>query len=212
MVLNVGRKRMFFPIFLALITVLFSNVANAQEESGLAGVAETIENLFGFIPNIITLEKLIGEDAAAIFWAKFLVWLLLFAAFFFGATKVFKDNKRVAAVVALVFSLIGTLMMPNGWIISIFQSYGFLAGLLIWVVPVAAGFYLVSKIVEGFVVASFWSAFFGALIFSAVSFLLNLFIDPDGRMRMRIYTTRSHYKPADRDVIDIEGRSKDDEA
>lgn len=148
MVLNMGRKNVFFPIFLVLGIMLFSNIANAQEESGLAGVAETIERLFGFIPNIITLERLMGEDAAAIFWAKFLVWLLLFAAFFFGATKAFKDNKRVAAVVALVFSLIGTLMMPNGWIINIFQSYGFLAGLLIWVVPVAAGFYLVSKIKE----------------------------------------------------------------
>lgn len=146
MVLNMSRKGVFFPIFLVFITALFSNIANAQEESSLAGVAETIQRLFGFIPNIITLEKLIGEDAAAIFWAKFLVWLLLFAVFFFGATKVFKDNKRIAAVVALVFALIGTLMMPNGWVINIFQSYGFLAGLLIWVVPVAAGFYLVSKI------------------------------------------------------------------
>lgn len=146
MVLNMGRKKVFFTVFLVFIMTLFSNMVNAQEEGGLAGVAETIQDLFGFIPNIITLEKLIGEDAAAIFWAKFLVWLLLFAAFFFGATKVFKDNKRIAAVVALVFSLIGTLMMPNGWIINIFQSYGFLAGLLIWVVPVAAGFYLASKI------------------------------------------------------------------
>ena len=141
-----SRKKLLFPIFLVFVTALFSNVANAQEESGLAGVAETIQRLFGFIPNIITLEKLIGEEDAAIFWAKFLVWLLLFAGFFFGATKAFKDNKRIAAVVALVFSLIGTLMMPNGWIINIFQSYGFLSGLLIWVVPVAAGFYLVSKI------------------------------------------------------------------
>ncbi|MEK6869771.1 MAG: hypothetical protein AABX74_06045, partial [Nanoarchaeota archaeon] len=132
-----SRKKLLFPIFLVFVTALFSNVANAQEESGLAGVAETIQRLFGFIPNIITLEKLIGEEDAAIFWAKFLVWLLLFAGFFFGATKAFKDNKRIAAVVALVFSLIGTLMMPNGWIINIFQSYGFLSGLLIWVVPVA---------------------------------------------------------------------------
>ncbi len=146
MVLNMGRKKVFFPIFLVLSIMLFSNTAYSQEEGPLSRVADTVHDLFGFIPNIITLEKLIGEDAAAIFWAKFLVWLLLFAAFFFGATKAFKDNKRIAAVVALVFALIGTLMMPNGWVINIFQSYGFLAGLLIWVVPVAAGFYLVSKI------------------------------------------------------------------
>ena len=127
-VLNMRIKKVFFSAYFLFVIVLFSNIANAQQESGLAGVAETIERLFGFIPNIITLEKLIGEDAGAMFWAKFLIWLLLFAAFFFGATKVFKDNKRIAAVVALVLSLIGTVMMPNGWIINIFQSYGFLAG------------------------------------------------------------------------------------
>ncbi|MEK6949362.1 MAG: hypothetical protein AABX34_04020, partial [Nanoarchaeota archaeon] len=140
------KQRFLLVVSFVFAFALFPNAAYAENHSSLSGVAETIENLFVFIPNIITLEKLLGEDQAAMFWARFLLWVLLFAAFFFGATKVFKDNKRVAAVVALVFALIGTLMMPNGWVINIFQSYGFLAGLLIWVVPVAAGFYLVSKI------------------------------------------------------------------
>ena len=145
-VLNMRTKKVFFSASFLVVMALFSNAAYAQEKSPLSGVADTVHNLFGFLPNIITLDKLLGEDAAAIFWAKFLVWLLLFAAFFFGGTKVFKDNRRVATIVALVFALIGTLMMPNRWIINIFQSYGFLAGLLIWVIPVAAGFYLASKI------------------------------------------------------------------
>jgi putative membrane protein len=35
-------------------------------------------------------------------------------------------------------------------------------------------FYLVSKIVKGFTITGFWPAFFGALLFSIISFLLSL--------------------------------------
>jgi len=37
-------------------------------------------------------------------------------------------------------------------------------------------FYLVSKIVKGFVVTGFWPACFGAILFSVISFLLSLFV------------------------------------
>jgi len=35
-------------------------------------------------------------------------------------------------------------------------------------------FYTVSKVVKGFVVTGFWPAFFGALLFSAISFLFRM--------------------------------------
>ncbi len=35
-------------------------------------------------------------------------------------------------------------------------------------------FFLVSKIVKGFTITGFWPAFFGALLFSIISFLLSL--------------------------------------
>ena len=42
-------------------------------------------------------------------------------------------------------------------------------------------FYLTAWLVGGFVVAGFWSAFFGALVFSVISCLLGILIDPEGR-------------------------------
>ncbi|MDP7322691.1 MAG: hypothetical protein QF729_01975, partial [Candidatus Woesearchaeota archaeon] len=73
-----SKKRVFLLIISLILMSLFSNFASASnhEGGGLAGVAETIEKLFGFLPNVITLEKLIGQEAAAMFWAKFLLWLL----------------------------------------------------------------------------------------------------------------------------------------
>jgi putative membrane protein len=40
-------------------------------------------------------------------------------------------------------------------------------------------FYLAAWLIKGFYVAGFWSAFVAALVFSIVSFLLNLLIRPD---------------------------------
>jgi putative membrane protein len=45
-------------------------------------------------------------------------------------------------------------------------------------------FYAVSKIVKGFVVTGFWPAFFGAIIFSTISFLLSLLISKKGKVEV----------------------------
>jgi putative membrane protein len=42
-------------------------------------------------------------------------------------------------------------------------------------------FYLAAWMIKGFYVAGFWSAFVAALVFSVVSFLLNLLIHADSR-------------------------------
>lgn len=68
-------------------------------------------------------------------------------------------------------------------------------------------FYLVSKIVEGFVIDDFRAAFWGALCFSVVSFLLNLFISPQGRFKVYKYDSRN--PPADRNVIDVDAEVGD---
>jgi putative membrane protein len=46
-------------------------------------------------------------------------------------------------------------------------------------------FFLVSKIVKGFTITGFWPAFFGALLFSAISFFLNLLVNDEGRINIR---------------------------
>jgi putative membrane protein len=51
-------------------------------------------------------------------------------------------------------------------------------------------FYMVSKIVKGFVITGFWPAFFGSLLFSTISFLLSLLINKKGRMEIRFINER----------------------
>ena len=141
--LSMSRKKVFLLVVSLLLISLFSNAVSAQENNGGLGSAfDTIRQLFAFLPELITMEKLLDADPVAIFWAKFLIWLGLFAVIYFGASFPFKQNPRIAVVVALVISLMSALMIPNSIIGSIFQTYGLLAAIIVWAVPVFAGFYL----------------------------------------------------------------------
>ena len=51
-------------------------------------------------------------------------------------------------------------------------------------------FYMVSKIVKGFVITGFWPALFGSLLFSTISFLLSLSINKEGRIEIRFINER----------------------
>ena len=118
------------------------------------------------------------------------------------------DRWEGAATAALVLGLLNAFLKPFVVLLTLplqIISLGFFTLLINGVM-----LYLVSKIVEGFYIASFWSAFWGALIFSAISFLLNLFIEPGEKMNVRFYRKGRVYSSHD-DVVDVEGKSKDDE-
>jgi len=68
-------------------------------------------------------------------------------------------------------------------------------------------FYAASVLVKGFVVANFWSAMWGALLFSVISFFLNILLKPGGRGKTMSPSGSTRY----RKVIDAEtvpGRMK----
>jgi len=88
-----------------------------------------------------------------------------------------------AIVAALVLGIINAFLRPfiilitlpiNIFTLGIFTF--FLNGFL---------FYMVSKIVKGFVIFGFWPAFFGSLLFSTISFLLSLLISKEGRLEIK---------------------------
>lgn len=79
-----------------------------------------------------------------------------------------------AIVAALVLGIINAILRPfiilltlpiNIFTLGLFTF--FINGFL---------FYLVSKIVKGFVITGFWPAFFGSLLFSAISLFLSLMV------------------------------------
>ena len=73
-------------------------------------------------------------------------------------------------------------------------------------------FYLVSKIVDGFIIDNFRSAFWGAFWFSIIGFFLNLFVSPQGRFRVYRYEGRQPpRRHHDDNIIDVEAEVEDDD-
>src|SRR3989338_3114247 len=128
MVPKMSRKKVFLLLIsLVVMMSLFSNIVFGQQ-GGLGSIADTFYSLFGFISDLVTVEKLVDNNAAALFWAKFLIWLLLFSVLYFGAGFVFRERNKVQIAVAFVIALIGAVTIPNIVIIGIFSTYSLAAG------------------------------------------------------------------------------------
>jgi len=76
-----------------------------------------------------------------------------------------------ALVAALLLALVNTVVRPVLILLTLPATILTL-GLFIFVIN-ALLFWLVGSLVEGFVVSGFWSAFFGAIVYSLVSWALS---------------------------------------
>jgi hypothetical protein len=175
MSLNISIKRVLvlFLYVLVLAGVMPNIVIANEHDTGLASAFETIRELFGFLPELITHEKLISGDPAAIFWARFLIWLLLFAVVYFGATFVFKDNKNIAIVVGIIIAIMGALLIPGPFIVAIFQTYGVVAAVIVWLVPVVAGLFVAHQFPNKLIKAMIYGFAAGILVFMDRMFAVN---------------------------------------
>lgn len=118
------------------------------------------------------------------------------------------EHWETIAVAALILGLLNAFIKPALIILTLplqVMSLGFFT-----LVINGAMLYLISKIIDGFYMASFWSAFWGAILFSIVNFFLNLFIDPAGRVNVHYQEFPSQSRPEDSDFIDIEGHAEED--
>jgi len=79
-----------------------------------------------------------------------------------------------AIVVALVLGIINTFLRPFIILITLPINI-FTLGLFTFFIN-GFLFYLVSKIVKGFVISGFWPALFGSLLFSVISLFLSLMV------------------------------------
>jgi len=101
-------------------------------------------------------------------WVLFALTLLAISYYLPGIEVATFYN---ALIVAFVLGLLNTLIRPVVKLISLPITLLTL-GLFSLVIN-AAFFWFVSTIVEGFVVAGFWPAFFGALILSIAGSIIN---------------------------------------
>ena len=112
-----------------------------------------------------------------------LVWLvntvsLLAVAYLMPSIQV--ASFGAALVAALVLGLVNTVIRPILVLLTLPATILTL-GLFIFVIN-ALLFWMVAHFVEGFVVPGFWSAFFGAIVYSLVSWLLSALLLHERRL------------------------------
>jgi putative membrane protein len=114
------------------------------------------------------------------------------------------DRFQTALLAALALGLVNAFLRPVLLAVTLplnILSLGFFTLLVNGFL-----FFLVSRIVPGFVVTSFWNAVWGALAFSIFSFILNLMIKPSGKIDTQFYKAGNTGKSRRDNVIDVEGK------
>ncbi len=126
-------------------------------------------------------------------------WLINAAALFalpylFSSIQV-KDF-YIALIVALLLGLINAVVRPILILLTLPVTILTL-GLFILVIN-AALFWFVASFVDGFDVGGFWSAFWGAAVYSLVSWAASALILGDRSMEVRVYRGEGPSPPAPR--------------
>lgn len=143
------------------------------------------------------------------FRAFFIKWLLNTAALCIvvwivpGITAVRLDS---LALTSLILGFLNTFIRPVLVAITLplqIFTLGFFTLLINGFLFLLAG-----RMVDGFIIEGFWSAFWGAVFFSVASFLLNLFILPGGVAHFHFQSYREQAKGGS-DVIDIDAKVSD---
>lgn len=112
-------------------------------------------------------------------------------------------NSNVVIVAALIIGLLNAFLRPVLILLTLpltIISLGFFT-----LIINAFMFYLASKFVTGFSVTGFWSAFWAALLFSFISFILNLVFAPDTGFKFNISGNIVRPRKRYDNVIDVEG-------
>lgn len=122
------------------------------------------------------------------------------------------SNAQTVVVAALIIGLLNAFLRP----ILILLTLPFTVVTLGLFTLIINGlmFYLASKFVIGFSVVNFWTAFWAAIIFSILSFILNTVFTPQTAFHFRVSRhaagpRQGHRHVRDDKVIDVEGKIVD---
>ena len=115
------------------------------------------------------------------------------------------QSMTTSLIVALVLVFLNMIVKPLLVLFTLpFVIFTFGLGILL---INAVLLYMAGALVPGFEVASFGTAFLGALIISLTSLLVNLLLVPKGTVKFKVTTTRGKGQPrrniSDRDAIDV---------
>jgi len=143
------------------------------------------------------------------FLARWLINIIALFVVIHMVAGVSTENWQATVVAALIIGLLNAFLRPIMLLVTLplsILTFGFFT-----LIINAFVFYLAAKFVKGFVVASFASAFWAALLFSIISFILNTMLKPGATFRMSYFRSDPPKRQEYTGVIDVEARVEEDE-
>src|SRR3989344_9497516 len=122
-----AKKELLF-IVLALFLLLSVGIPSVQAAEGpLESALTIIYDIFGFLPEQITPSN-ISPGSQGDFYARFLLWMLVYAILYFAATHAFGSSapRGVVITVPLVLAIISVILIPSNLIVVIISTYSFI--------------------------------------------------------------------------------------
>jgi len=76
-----------------------------------------------------------------------MLWIICFTLIYFGLRKsgVFGEKKNISTIIAIILALMTTIMLPSSLVMTAFQTYAFIGGILFIALPVILGIWLGTK-------------------------------------------------------------------
>ena len=130
-------KKLYIPIIASLLAIPAVLAQQAPDPVSM------LRNLFE--KNIGWLFVDFTGTAGSMFWLRFMLWIVLFAAYYavlIGVVPNFKARKNTALPVALVMAIISVVFIPNGILTSIGKAYGITVTFLLMGLPIGAAIYI----------------------------------------------------------------------
>jgi putative membrane protein len=145
---------------------------------------------------------------------RFIVnWLINIAALFIVihvVAGVGADNWQAIIAAAFVLGLFNAFLRPL--VIALTLPINILSFGLFTLIINGLFFYLAAKFVKGFTVMNFWNALWASIVFSIISFILNIILAPAATfsLRTQAYNSANRQKRYE-DAIDVEAKVEDKE-
>ncbi|MBN1385456.1 hypothetical protein JW968_00585 [Candidatus Woesearchaeota archaeon] len=129
---------------LTLTTVLtFLTIPSVNAQTG-NNILEPIYKVFGFVFDLIRDNNISGEKE--VFYAKFMLWIILFSILLYASKFVFPNQKGVGGTIAAVISIIALIPLKGDLLTSIFEVYGVVAAFLFFMIPIVGLMFINHKL------------------------------------------------------------------
>lgn len=96
-------------------------------------VGQSLYKMFGFI--FVDFSTKVGAPIFY-FYIRFFLWIMLFAATFYGTRFVFKEQKRIQIAVSFVVAMLFVVMIPNNVILWIVKTYAIVSSFMLLAAPI----------------------------------------------------------------------------